>query len=139
MQLDSPIGIDTTSQYIIVSQHRTSGYRNKSRWVVSKQEEVDCFRQSLQKEWLCVGTGWGVIIDNSNKLKILGINHFNEDSKIAKFIDGNKSNLWHGYPADVKRKVKDIPPVAILNKWRVENIIKKCHVSRIQRGATCSL
>jgi len=139
MRLNVPIDIDATSKYVIVSQHRSGGYRGKSRWSVSKREEVDCFIQSLNKKWLDVGAGWGVILDDTNKMKVLGINHINEDSKIAKFIDGNNSKLWHGYPADLKRKVKDIPPISILNKWRKENIIRKHHISRIQRGVICNL
>lgn len=139
MLLDVPINIDTTSKYVIVSQHRMHGYSDKSRWLASMKEEVDCFIQSLNKKWLHVGAGWGVILDDANKLKVLGVNYVNENSKIAKFVDGNNSNLWHGYPADLKRKVKDIPPISILNKWRGEKIIKKHHISRIQRGVTCTL
>lgn len=139
MQLDVPIDIDPPVQYVIVSQHRNSGYINKSRWKVPMPEEVGCFVQSRNNKWLLGDSGWGVIIDGVNNLKILGFNNLREELKVAKFIANDDLNLWHGYPADIKRKIKDVPPVIILENWCQRKIIKKYHMSRIRRQSSCSL
>ncbi|MBI5150745.1 MAG: hypothetical protein HZA28_08270 [Candidatus Omnitrophica bacterium] len=139
MRADIPIDISPLVQYVVVSQHRGLDYRDKSRWLVSMQEEVDCFRQSLHHDWLMPDAGWGLIVDAQNNLMVLGINYLREESKVAKFVEGNGSSLWHGYPADLKRKVKDIPPTCILEKWYSMKLIRKHHLSRIRRGIRCNL
>lgn len=137
-QIDIPINVDSSTQYVIIPGHRLRGYPDKSRWLISLKEEANCFAESHSKNWLLESVGWGLIVDDDAKLKILGENPQREKTKIAKFQTQNQ-NLWHGYPADLKRKPKDIPVVDILKKWRQAGIIEKHHMSKLQRGVACSL
>jgi hypothetical protein len=70
------------------------------------------------------------LLKRNNKLEKLGIDT-DGDLFFAKFkCDHN--NEWHGYP--VAPRDNDIPPDAVLEAWRRENLIDKTDKRRIQGG-----
>ena len=130
----------TNSRYIISSHHRRiHGNRNKSRWTISHDEEVECFIFSKNSNWVQdITICWGIKLLNK-RLQVVGVNFANKDLKIAKFIDGNGNNVWHGYPADFKNKIQDIPYIDILVIWKNYNYIGKSDVRKIKQQQSCNL
>jgi len=128
----------TKSTYFISSQHRQLGNPNKSIWTISHEEEIDCFILSKTSKWISGSVCWGLKpIDN--RLDVIGRNSVQEDIKIAKFVDGDKKNIWHGYPADCRRKKKDIPDTEILVIWKDKGLIGKSDVRKLKQQMTCNL
>ncbi len=58
---------------------------------------------------------------------------------IAKFVDSNKNNKWHGYPANHVKNNQDIPPEEILLKWVNAQYIRMALVRKLIGGKKCKL
>lgn len=137
--VDTEINItDLNCSYIISSAHRNALPRDKSKWIIGMEEELSCFKNSINNDWNGTYISWGLRI-NDNNIEIIGINPLREDLKIAKFIDSGKNQIWHGYPADYRRKKQDRPHVNILIKWKDAGIIQKHHIVKIRAGKLCNL
>jgi len=126
-------------KYIISSQHRKIGNPNKSIWKISFRAEVKCFIWTISENWINQTEAWGVKIDKTNTLEIVGLNDNGERLKIAKFVDGNGNDVWHGYPADYMNKTQDRPTTTILKVWVDNGYISKSKMSKIRRGQPCNL
>lgn len=126
------------SEYIISSQHRRIGNANKCVWKISFEEEVNCFSNSYLKNWKSNTKAWGLFIENE-MLKVIGLNNSNQELKLAKFVDANGNNIWHGYPADYMNKVHDIPIENVLKNWVEQKYITKAKMNKIRRGISCNL
>ncbi|MFB9107753.1 hypothetical protein [Flavobacterium gyeonganense] len=126
------------SEYIISSQHRRVGNANKCVWTISFEEEVNCFSNSFTENWISNSKAWGLIIEN-DFLKVIGLNNDKQELKLAKFVDANKNNIWHGYPADYMNRAQDIPLENILKKWVTKKYITKAKMNKIRRGISCNL
>ena len=135
---DTPIPITNNVNYIISSQHRRAGNVNKCLWTVSFENEVECFTDSLNNEWIEGKHAWGVRFINA-VLEPLGEANGGRILKIAKFVDGNRINVWHGYPADPMTRGQDRPTTAILKIWVNNGYITKSKMSKIRLGQTCNL
>ena len=120
------------SSYKVNSKHRQSKpTQNASIWTVSEWYELFVFTMAGVKEWKSPTSNilWSLLKRN-NKLEKLGIDT-DGDLFFAKFkCDHN--NEWHGYP--VAPRDNDIPPDAVLEAWRRENLIDKTDKRRIQGG-----
>ncbi len=127
----------TTSIYYVSSSHRRV-QRNKSRWTVTVDQEVECFISSQLNSWIEDVFSWG-LIPNGNGLLVLGQNSQNEELKIAKFVAKNNDGFWHGYPADYCKNVQDRPGMSILSDWRTNGYIEKHHIIKIRQGKECNL
>lgn len=128
----------TTSKYIISSQHRRIGNPYKCVWTITYQEEVNCFIQAKTSNWINGKICWGLKVVG-NALQAVGRNTDNEDLKFAKFIDGTNTDVWHGYPADYLNRSQDRPTTAILLSWQQSNYLGKHHVRKIKQGIPCNL
>ena len=128
----------TTGNYIISSQHRRTGNPNKSIWTINFDEEVECFINAMNGNWKTEAIAWG-IKTIGDVLHVVGLNPDNEELKIAKFVDGSKTNVWHGYPADYMRKAQDRPETVILKTWVDNGYITKAKMSKIRLGQSCNL
>ncbi len=128
----------TTGNYIISSQHRRRGNPNKSIWTITFEEEVDCFIQALNGNWKIATEAWGIkVVDNI--LQVVGLNNNNGNLKLAKFVDGTNTNVWHGYPADYMSKAQDRPATSILKDWVDNGYLTKAKMSKIRLGQSCNL
>lgn len=125
-------------RYIASSKHRETTNPKKSYWTIEYIEELQCFINCYQKDYNYENLTWGLINENSI-LRVLGKNNFDEELKIAKFIDSSQNDLWHGYPADYRRKNQDRPNIDVLKKWVNENIITKAKMLKIRQGQKCNL
>lgn len=126
------------SKYIISSQHRRTGNKNKSIWLINFNEEIDCFIQTINNNWKNGFEAWGLKYENSN-LKVLGLSTSKDELKLAKFVDGNNKNVWHGYPANHMANSQDRPTTEILKKWVNEGYITKAKMNKIRQGQLCYL
>ncbi|MCJ8154126.1 hypothetical protein MKJ01_10180 [Chryseobacterium sp. SSA4.19] len=129
---------DITIKYIISSKHRETNNPSKSYWIVEYIEELQCFITNYVNNYKVENLTWG-LIQEANSLKVLGRNIFKEELKLAKFIDSSKNNIWHGYPADYRRKNHDRPCSVVLQKWVKDKIITKSKMLKIRQGQTCNL
>ncbi len=127
--------------YIHKLDHRDQSGK-KSQWLISKDSEKECFEKSMYLKWnipeyVC----WGLHFKDG-KADYLGITAKSEPELrhlfIAKFVDGDKNNTWHGYPAD-SCKGQDIPPVDIQNYWLRERYLRPNVITKIARGKKCKL
>ena len=132
------LSIHTTGNYIISSQHRRRGNSNKCIWTISFDEEVSCFIQALNENWKVDFEAWGIKTVN-NILQVVGVNNERQELKLAKFVDGANTNVWHGYPADYMRKANDRPATNILKDWVEYGYLTKAKMSKIRLGQSCNL
>jgi hypothetical protein len=93
---------------------------------------------SLQNQWSQDNHHWSFYSYNS-VAQAIGKNCRNDSLYIAKYVDGNNSNTWHGYPVDPRRGTYDRPSSDILHQWVQMGIIDKPQANRIKAGKTCSL
>lgn len=133
LKLPAPL----TCRYFIYSHHRKNK-KNKSIWTITREEEVDCFVLAQTNNWKQDFVSWGIIHDGT-AIKELGTNPQNEILKLAKFVDSNNNDIWHGYPADYIRNDQDRPNMSVLQAWRTKKYIEKHHVTKIRQGKECSL
>jgi hypothetical protein len=124
--------------YLISSQHRKKGNPHKCIWTISFDEEVECFVQAMNGNWKLGSEAWGVKVIG-NVLQILGLNNSEQELKLAKFVDGAKTNVWHGYPADYLSKSQDRPATNILKVWVDSGYLTKAKMSKIRLGQLCNL
>jgi hypothetical protein len=138
-QLDTELDLmpETSKKYYVSSAHRRI-QKDKSRWTVAVDLEVECFVGSQLNGWIEDVTSWG-IMQKGNNLMVLGENSQKELLKIAKFISKNGNNVWHGYPADFRRNGQDRPGMTILQNWRTSKVIEKHHILKIRQGKECNL
>lgn len=152
-QLDTEIeiNVDVTNfstkkakpNYIISSLHRRQDNSNKSIWTISPAEEVDCFIRTVKEGWINRTNekkkeAWG-LKPNNRHLDVIGKNNKDQELKLAKFVDGDDKDVWHGYPADYRNKSNDRPPEDILRRWIDKKYIDKRKMVKIRSGKSCSL
>ncbi len=125
------------SKYFISSQHR-NGNPNKSIWTISLEEEVNCFIQTISNNWKAGVEAWGIKL-NGNTLQVVGISNNKYELKLAKFVDGTNTDVWHGYPADHMYKAQDRPTTEILKLWVTEGYLSKAKMNKIRQGQLCNL
>jgi len=97
--------------------HR-NGAPKKSQWSIPAREEELCFNDAFNKDWCGLGRGWGFIHVKLDGARPLGWSAAELGAPrtlyIAKFLDGNSNNQWHGYPADHQNHAQDIPDETFL-------------------------
>jgi len=122
--------------------HRDGSYE-KSQWIISLLGERDCFRRTYEALWCNPNdVGWGLHFENG-QVAYLGRTSSkvteSRDIFIAKFVDGNQNDKWHGYPADHVKNRQDIPPVKILKIWADAHYIRRALVRKLASGQKCKL
>jgi hypothetical protein len=124
--------------YIHKSDHRDSSPR-KSQWRISELEERNSFVLMYDAPWHTNYRGWSLHI-KGKAAHYLGINALkNRNLIIAKFIDGNQNNIWHGYPADYVQDHRECPSIEILTAWKEKGHFSRAKIRKIIRGQPCSL
>ncbi|HLP87614.1 MAG TPA: hypothetical protein VK184_03275 [Nostocaceae cyanobacterium] len=117
---------------------------DKSQWTIDLIVERSCFKLSLISSWNEPQyTSWGLHFENDT-VTYLGHSSQNEPNAcklfIAKFVDSNKNNKWHGYPANPSgQKPQDIPPESVLNQWLNKEYLRPQTIRKISRGQKCKL
>lgn len=139
---DTEIDLEIGDNYIISSQHRRTGNSNKSIWTITFIEEVDCFIEAMNGGWKSGSEAWSLKVSN-DKLQVVGENidmsGMKQELKLAKFVDGTKNKVWHGYPADYMNKNQDRPSTEVLKVWVNLGYLTKSKMNKIRQGQSCNL
>lgn len=107
-------------------------------------EERGCFINAMKSCWnLPMYNGWGLYFENG-QVAYVGVTASDEPEErelfIAKFVDSDKNDRWHGYPADpCGEKKQDIPPEKILNTWLQAGHLRPQVIRKITKGQKCRL
>lgn len=125
--------------YCSIGYHRNSQWKaEKDQWRVPLSVEFAIFRCALGTRCCDQEFGWGLLLTQLRP-QVLGENTFQEDLFIAKFRRQRSRPMWHGHPADYRRKAQDRPPQKVLLRWVRAGIIQKNHMAQIKSGLKCSL
>jgi hypothetical protein len=141
--LDAEFLVLSNVKYIHKMDHRNQS-DEKSQWIISKTQERDCFVNAMTSGWnLPIHHCWGLHFEDG-KVSYVGITARNEPEThnlfIAKFVDSNQNDRWHGYPADPSgEKQQDIPPEPILKLWLQEEYLRGATIRKLSRGQKCRL
>lgn len=119
--------------------HHRNGAPGSSQWLIGMAEERMCFTVALDREWIAEREGWGLHAPNGQVLVLGRSADGQRNLSIAKFVDGNASDHWHGYPVDHQRKPSDIPGAAIVWDWQARQLITLPQTRRLLRGLPCAL
>lgn len=134
--LDQPIPVGANAHYIVVKHHRYRTSPHKTRWTITPLKELQCFELAYSSGWMDTFACWGVHVVGGVADR-LGINSRNEKLLFAKFVDSGQNCVWHGYPADYRRKTNDTPSYEILGEWRRRGLIDKRQIRIIKQGQVC--
>ncbi len=134
-----PISNERNVLYTISRKHRSRN-PDKSRWSIPMPIEVTLFRDALKlgyedKEMF---TAWNLYVKDG-VICVVGYSVDNKKLKIGKFVDSNKNEQWHGYPADYMKNNQDIPPASILMTWQKAGYITTATMKKIKGGQPCNL
>lgn len=130
--------VDNNIRYYISPVHRTNQNSDKSLWSITTANELNCFINTYNNQWIINDKGWGIIINSEGKISILGYTPSNENSQIARFQGAMNNTHWHGYPWD-RKKIKDKPSEQILDIWISKGYIDKSCKAKIRRCQLCTL
>ena len=139
------MGIPLTSQTVApgyaytVHPHHRNGTAGKSQWTVTEAQELGIFANSLTQQWLLGGFAWG-LYSPGGQVSYLGVSSNNQTRLfVAKFVGGVAPIVWHGYPADPQRSVRDIPEPSIFRKWIDQGVLGLPKIRKLMRGQPCDL
>lgn len=129
--------------YVSKVDHRDNTAR-KSQWTITFNDEKNCYDHAAASNWIEPPTiGWGLHIGANGVPSHLGISAAihgeHRQLFIAKFIDGNGNDVWHGYPADPYRNSQDIPPERVLGLWVQGTLLRPAIARKLNRGQKCDL
>lgn len=135
------ISADRTVIYTISDQHRGRHRQNKSKWILTMPQEISLFKTALKNgyEDKLTHTAWNLYTDANNKICVLGQSADLQELKIAKFVDSDHKDWWHGYPAHYVKNIQDIPPIIVLLSWEQAGYISTATMKRIKGGQPCNL
>ncbi len=122
-----------------VHPHHRNGAHGKSQWDISEGQERDVFVNARNQNWLLQDMGWGLHLV-AGQVSYLGRAQDRQRRIfVAKFVDGNQNQFWHGYPADHQRNPGDIPVQNILQGWLNAKLLRRAIVRKLVRGQPCNL
>lgn len=140
-KLDYPNTIDVDENrkvvYTISKKHRGKN-KNKSYWTISKPEEVVLFADALRKGYEEDCLAWNLLMDGGT-VCVLGCSPDGLMLKMAKFVDADEKDQWHGYPANYQKNNQDIPPYKVLLSWMNAKFISVATLAKIRKGQPCNL
>lgn len=134
------IQITASIRYGQHPDHRNNT-RKKSQWIISNNEETQCFRRTNLKKnkWFLNNAGWGLHLNQGTAVN-LGVA---QDHKtlvfFAKFVTAHGTGNWHGYPADHQKNHADIPPNFIAKVWITRKYLKRAKVRKLLLGQPCKI
>lgn len=125
--------------YTISKKHRGRN-KEKSYWSIKMPREIALFRSALQNgyEDKANNIAWNLNIVNGENC-IVGYTVDKRELKLAKFVDSNHNEKWHGYPANYIKNSQDRPSAKILQLWCSIGIISTATMKKIKGGQPCNL
>ena len=125
--------------YTISKKHRGHN-KEKSYWLIKMPREIALFRSALKDgyENKANYTAWNLNIVNE-EICIVGYTVDKKELKIAKFVDSNHNEKWHGYPANYIKNSQDRPSAKVLELWNTAGYISTATMKKIKGGQPCNL
>lgn len=129
--------------YLSKQDHR-DGTRIKSQWTISFEDEKAAFMRATTSGWISNATlRWGLHLTPSVPSALgSSAQAFGAPTRnlfIAKFVDGNANDSWHGYPADPYKNQHDIPPSTVLKLWLGLSFLRPATIRKLVKGQLCAL
>jgi hypothetical protein len=116
--------------------HHRNGTPRKSQWTIPIEAEMNAFTGAWTAGWFASACIWGLHFDNG-VVTYLGVGQDHQTQVfLAKFVDGQGTPNWHGYPIDHK---EDRPPEQVMDSWLKGKYFNRAAVRRILRGQRCRL
>ena len=125
-------------RYFIHPKHRGSPTDEICTWTIPLDDEVALFEAALPAVRSSGQMCWAAE-PGGRRLRAVGINGHKESLFFGKFVDGSSMSVWHGYPADYRRRPHDRPPISVLQVWVMQGLLQKHHVAKISGGKRCNL
>lgn len=138
MKPGDTITIREDVRYFIHPKHRGSPTRDSCTWTISVDDEVALCKAALSTARSPGQECWAAEAEG-RRLRKVGINVYRESLIFGKFVDGSAIAIWHGYPADYRRRTQDRPPISVLQVWVMRGLLQKHHVAKISGGMQCNL
>lgn len=123
--------------YKAVSYHR-NGTAGKSQWSIPVDDEFDLFAKAKKDGQIFDDKGYALWIVGDAAC-VLGVTEHESKTRLARFVDGTRTDHWHGYPANYLRAKNDIPPMSLLRQWKDDGLIEKSDITRLKLQKPCSL
>ncbi len=125
--------------YTISKKHRGHN-KKKSYWSIKLPREIALFRSALKDgyEDKANFTAWNLNIVNED-VCLVGYTVEKKELKIAKFVDSNHNEKWHGYPANYIKNSQDRPSSKVLELWNNAGFISTATMKKIKGGQPCNL
>lgn len=124
--------------YVHKIDHRDGSHR-KSQWTISEVDERSIFCRTFSKEWFDGTIGWGLYFAGDAIRELgMGVNNIRK-LFVAKFVDGNARNRWHGYPADYLEHQQDVPDAIYLMAWCENGYLSRAKMRKILQRKPCNL
>ena len=126
--------------YQFSPEHRNKKNSEKSLWTIDPDEERQVFESTTTPSGLLSTSAGDYIFRNGFCNIIPGIDKTRAQQLIvARFVDDNHVQVWHGYPADPNRRsqqarIKEIPPEEIQKVWLRDNVVPKPTLRKIGKG-----
>ena len=126
--------------YEVNPVHR-NGMPTKSQWAIPEAHEVDSFTNALANTWVGhgIGIGWGLHLVNGRAAYLGVAKDRVTNLLIARFVDGTRTQNWHGYPADHQANAQDVPDESILNAWMAAELIAPAKIRKLEKRQPCRL
>lgn len=125
--------------YTISKKHRGHN-KKKSYWAIKMPREIVLFRSALQNGYEDKDDfiAWNLNVENGEVRKV-GYTVDKKELKIAKFVDSNHNEKWHGYPANYIKNSQDRPSAKVLELWYNAGFISTATMKKIKGGQPCNL
>jgi hypothetical protein len=127
-------------KYISKPDHR-DGTPTKSQWTVSVADEHACFELGVSRGWVSASgdSAWGLhLVDGRcGYLGRTAPGHAPEGDLFVAYFQ--LADFCHGYPSDVTRSRREVPPTSVARDWLTGRYLKPAVVRKLQQGSPCSL
>jgi hypothetical protein len=134
--------------YRCTNEHRNGAIAQESQWSIPRAAEVTTFVAAAIEGWqlehqandaITHRRGWGLHLLGGRPAPLGTARSTRADSFVAKFVDGNATQRWHGYPADHEATTADIPDAQVLERWVAAGLINHAKRRKMMRQHPCRL
>jgi hypothetical protein len=124
--------------YVSKPDHR-DGTRVKSQWNIPIKDEHASFALGIDNGWKSGQAAWSLHL-NDERAAYLGRSAVDPGPVVPLFIAYFQiSSICHGYPSDLKRSAREVPPNPVRGDWLAKGYLRPAVIRKIGRGLVCGL
>ncbi|MFV8257518.1 hypothetical protein ACNQKP_06925 [Bdellovibrio bacteriovorus] len=124
------------------SYRHNPAHRNKmagkTQWAasISISTEESIWKNGIQKTWFSEAN---TVVFGLHKIsKKLAYLDSNNRLNFARFKSDSQLE-WHGWPANPKERLEDIPPVSVIDSWVNSGFTTRCRAEKVRKLQKCSI